>query len=948
MMWYQRPDKKSELGSACLVCPSLAHSQNPIHLLWVLRLFAVAMLALISWQGNGQARAAMTSASPTASPNVAFYYRGDLPVDELQAFDAVVIDPAVAALPQTDLAPHTAWFARVDLQGLTSKSEDINTFISQKISPLWEKGYQGFLLDDGTAVSEKVTPFDERLDQAIKAIHSQYPQAQLMLRNHLAVAQANAQNLYAVVVDSLYQQSRGYGSFLAVVPDAVRTSTLQQIKQIQTQTALPVVAIDYCTVGNQACRREVAAKLVADGVTPFVTTPGLGAVGVGRIEVMPRKILLVQTLDRDQPLDETMGARSIAMPLNYLGYDIQYADINQALPSGISNDRYAGIVVAIDRTVNNSRAWRQWVLGQISQGMRVAFFNQFGFPLDTQVARALNLEVVTGKPPLNSPLQIVSKDPMMGFEIMPAPDIREAQAVRADSNGQPLLRLKAGDYLYDAAALTPWGGYVLAGNTVLYLDAIEQNRWAIHPIKFLRKALALPDMPVPDLTSENGRRLMFTHVDGDGFASRGEFSGATQQYSGQILYNEVFTKYQIPMLVSVIEGEIGPGGLHSELAPRLEPIARKIFSLPNVEIGSHTYSHPFYLSQINEITGEKIGDQFNPEWAGTGAFSLDIPNYKFNINREIQGSIDYITQRLAPTGKSVLAVLWSGDAAAPKIALRHVGKVGALNINGGNTTITKARNSWTNISPYGVAKGNRPDEYQVYAGVMNENVYTNDWMGPFYGFQSVLETFALTDTPIRFKPVNIYYHFYSGTKAASLKALHAVFNAALKQPVFPIYTTEYINRALDWRHVAVARDGNRWMVRSGANLRQLRWPGAGIPDLSTASGVSGYLPGPGGLYIHMGGNQASFIMTPQTVGVTPYIAQASGFVRNFQRTGTGMEFELGGYYKPFVQLADAMNCRASINGKSAGTVGKTGAMTLNVSGQATQSVSYHSIKVNCE
>lgn len=902
----------------------------------------------MTWHGMTHANALAAGTNTATSPNIAFYYRSDIPVDELQAFDAVVIDPAVAVLPQAHLTPHTAWFARVDLQGLAKKSDDVDAFLGQKISPLWAKGYRGFLLDDGTALSDKLTPLDERLAQFIKAIHNKYPQAQLMLRNHLEFAQANAQDLYAVVVDSLYQQSRGHGSFLAIVPEPLRNSALLHIKQLQAETALPVVVIDYCAAGDQNCRRNTAAKLIADGVIPFVTTPDMGTVGVGRIEVMPRKILLVQTIDRDQSLDETMGVRSIAMPLNYLGYDIQYADINQPLPSQISNDRYAGIVVAIDRVVNNSSTWRQWLLGQINQGMRVAIFNQFGFPIDIQAARALGLEMVAGRPSLSKLPQIVIKAPMMGFEIMPAPDIRDALGIRVDASGQPLLRLKVDNYIYDAAALTSWGGYVLSNNTVVYLDAIQQDRWVVDPIKFLKQALALPDMPVPDLTSENGRRLMFTHVDGDGFASLGEFSGATHQYSGQILYKQIFTKYPLPMTVSVIEGELGATGMHPELTSVLEPIARKIFSLQNVEIGSHTYSHPFNLWQIDEATGKRVLGKLNPEWVENEQFSLDIPNYDFNVNREIQGSIDYINQRLAPAGKSVLAILWSGDAAAPKIALRHAGQAGVLNINGGNTTITKSSNSWTNISPYGVAKGNRIDEYQVYAGVMNENVYTDDWIGPFYGFQRVLETFALTDTPIRFKPIDIYYHFYSGTKAASLKALQTVFNAVIKQPVFPIYTTEYIKRVLDWRHVAVAREGNRWVVRSGANLRQLRWPGAGIPDLATASGVSGYLPGPGGLYIHMGGDQASFTIGPQAGGSTPYIAQASGFVRNFQRTDTGMEFELGGYYKPFVQLADAMSCRTSIDGKSAGMVGKTGAKTLNLSGKADQSISYHSIKVNCE
>ncbi|MCI2810889.1 endo alpha-1,4 polygalactosaminidase [Eoetvoesiella caeni] len=903
------------------------------------------MLAVLLFCGSAQAAA--PSANAQNPPNVAFYYQDDLPIDELQAFDIVVVDPTQVALPKADLAPHTAWFARLDLHAQAG-TKSAGEIVSQLVTPLWNKGYRGLLLDDGSTLGEATAKSDQWLQQVMQAIHTEYPQIRLMLRNHLELAQVRAQDLYASVVDSLYYQPRGSGSFLAMVPDSLRASVLQQVKTLQASTGLPVVAIDYCAVNDKQCRRQTASQLISDGVIPFVTAPGMATVGIGRIEVMPRKILLVQVVGAGQPLDETVGVHSIAMPLNYLGYDIQYANINGRLPSGITNDRYAGIVVSVDRAVRNSGVWSQWLLARIREGTRVAVFGQFGFPIDTQTARTLSLEVVPGTAPVGSAPQVVGKSSMMGFEVMPNADIRDAVGIRVDSSGKSLLRLKANQYIYDAAGLTPWGGFSLNPYSVFSLGALGQDRWAIQPIQFLQQALALPMMPVPDVTTENGRRLLFTHVDGDGFASRGEFSGSTGKYSGEILYDQIFTRYKIPMQLSVIEGEMGAAGMYPKLAPILEPIARKMFALPNVEIASHTFSHPFNLEQIDEQTGKRMAGKPNPEWGGDDAFSLDIPHYEFDVNREIKGTIDYINQRLAPPGKSVLSVFWPGDAAAPKIALRRAAQAGVLNINGGDTVITKSKNSWTNIAPYGVAKGNEPDEYQVYASIMNENVYTDDWQGPFYGFDRVLETFEMTNKPIRFKAIDIYYHFYSGTKTASLKALHTIFDDVLKQAVFPIFTTEYIKKVLDWRSVAIAREGNRWIVRSGQNLRELRWSGAGVPDLSSASNVSGYLPGPGGLYIHMGGDQASFTIVPAQTKSVPYIAEASGFVRQFERTDKGMQFEFGGYYKPFMKLNDALGCKVSIDGKSAVATGKTGALQLNVSGNAAKPVAYHLVKVNCE
>jgi hypothetical protein len=69
------------------------------------------------------------------------------------------------------------------------------------------------------------------------------------------------------------------------------------------------------------------------------------------------------------------------------------------------------------------------------------------------------------------------------------------------------------------------GRLALSPYTVTSLDSIEQERWAIQPIAFMKAALHLQDMPSPSVTTENGRRLLMSHVDGDGFASRAEFPG---------------------------------------------------------------------------------------------------------------------------------------------------------------------------------------------------------------------------------------------------------------------------------------------------------------------------------------------------------------------------------------------------------------------------------------
>ncbi len=163
-------------------------------------------------------------------------------------------------------------------------------------------------------------------------------------------------------------------------------------------------------------------------------------------------------------------------------------------------------------------------------------------------------------------------------------------------------------------------------------------------------------------------------------------------------------------------------------------------------------------------------------------------------------------------------------------------------MNGGFTTISKAEPSLTLVAPLGIMKG---DYYQVYAPMQNENVYTNSWTGPFYGFERVIETFEMTDKPLRLKPVNIYYHTYIASKRASIASLHKVYGWAeeqlKQQKLHPVFASEYVERVLDWRRATVARTDAGLELRGGRNLRQWRVDSSTpLPLVSAVTGIAGY------------------------------------------------------------------------------------------------------------
>ncbi len=911
----------------------------------------------ISRVGTNHATFGAGPASEDA-PNIAFFSGHPPPVDALQAFDAVVLDPTTGFDPLAHPLAHTLWIARTRGQGgAGGANASTDAFVANVIEPLWQKGYRGFLLDTSYAIA------------ATDRIHVLHPDARLIIGGAAALQNAApyAASLYAVVGDALIQGltaaspagSSNDQASLSPVPDALRMQRASAARAFTAQTGVPVISEEFCASADRQCARDTAAKVVADGVTPYVTRPAEDIVGIGRIEVLPRKVLIIQDAGTMDTLDISPGVRNVAMPLNYLGYDVQYADMN-TLPDDISPDRYAGVVVWLEGdTVPNELAWQSWVAARIGEHIPVAFFGHFGFDAAVAAGSALDMQPVAE--PLSAPITEVIRDPMVGFEIDPKPDARDIQAFRVGSHSRALLTLSANGTLVDEVAITPWGGYAMTPYTVVWVDGIEQKRWAIQPLDFLKAALQLPALPSPSVTTENGRRLLMSHVDGDGFASRAEFPGA--DYSGQALYDRIFSRYPVPMALSVIEGEVGPQGLHPAISPRLEQIARAMFALPNVEIGSHTYSHPFIWQDVDPKSGTQDDDG-----GGDAAFSLNIPGYHFYLDREISGSLRYIDSRLAPSGKKADLLQWSGNCRPPAVAIRRAYEAGVYNLNGGDTMITRSANTWTYIAPIGIDKG--PGAYQVYAPNQDENVYTTNWQGPYYGFTRVLETFAMTDAPYRFKPIDIYYHMYSGTKLASLRALDEIFTTVLQQPVMPIYVHEYIRKVLDWRSFAVAREieteratdrasqstaGSaahvHWIVRGNGAVRELHWPQDGMPTLTQGNGVTGFSHGPDGTYIHIADGTARFALDANAngsdAGKTPYIAEADGVVRQFSRTATGMRFEFAGHYQPFVKFANAQSCRVTVNGHAVIARRDGEMLRFDTPASVEQQMNFQSVELTC-
>ncbi len=874
-----------------------------------------------------------------AEPAVALYYGKSTPLTEFRTFDIVVVDPDHSHDPERYRRPYSqlyayaavaeahpgrAYFQKIPEAWKIAKNSDWGSvvidqsppdwaafFADQVIGPLWAKGYRGFFLDtlDSYRLAAK---FDEQAQQqglirVIETLHRRFPGIKLILNRGFEIVPSVRDKIQMVAAESLYRGWNAGSARYEEVPAANREWLLGQLKTIQQRDGLPILAIDYLPPHDRATARATADKIRQLGFIPWVSDQALGTMGIGSIESVPRRILILHNGAEAASVKFSAPHRYLEMPLNHMGYVVDYADIQSDIPADIHADRYAGIVTWFSGGVQeiHARKLTGWLRTKRDEGMPVAIFSDFGHSLEREATRSLGLTPVA---PAVGKISIENQHAMIGLEAQPRAARSDLLAIRSTGpSDQPLLSLRdSKGNIYTGAAITAWGGFVLDPFAIAKIPGSDRVRWVVDPFAFLTAALRLAPIPAPDVTTENGRRLFFSHIDGDGFPSFAELPG--RPLAAEVLYREVLQRHRVPTTVSVIESEVSPDGLHPTLSPRMERVARQMFALPHVEIASHSYSHPFKWHSV------KHGIFANADEAH---YHLEIPGYTMNLDREIVGSIDYIRRRLTPPGKAANILLWSGDTSPGPDALGIAEKAGLLNMNGGDTYISRRHPSLTAVGSFGIRTG---DLLQVYAPITNENIYTNLWRGPFYGYEEVIETFEMTNRPRRLKPVDIYYHTYSASKVAGLNALHKAFAWAETQSLHPVFASDYIHKVHDFYTLAIARDGDGWRVRGDGNLRTLRLPAAMRPNIDSAQAVAGFSQGSEGEYLHLA-NQAAWFATGNAPAANrrPYLVDANGRLSDWQRQEKDfkflLNFRLTAHAALDFRLANLDGCQTRINGK---------------------------------
>lgn len=665
-------------------------------------------------------------------------------------------------------------------------------------------------------------------------------------------------------------------------------------------------------------------------------------------EPVARRIIAFWDSTYSSGADDSIVHKNFEMPLNYLGLEVVYYEIqHDPLPVLTDDDR--GILIAFDEgtIVPQPEKFIEWAAGAIKSGKKVVILKNPGFiekpdgdlvsttkvnELFERLGFRTSLEVV--EYPIDYKIVSQSKE-LTNFERPYPTNLPPFTLNTADTRiGTSYLTVGDGKERSDLIILSEHGGYVDKNyaNNFLDVDLDKQPYgvsrtigWFINPFLFFSKAFNLAKLPKPDTTTLAGRRIFHSHVDGDGWPFLSEIEKYKKNRATcaeTVLKEVILPNPDVPIAVGIIAAEVDPKWVGDKKSQQL---ARTYYSQPNVEPATHTYSHPFsweffkkdadkkeiyflhsypygtwqstyiswFRSQYYQFLYPKEFEKLKQE-AGY-VIPRAYANHRFNLKKEIVGAVDYLNQ-FASGEKKVDLLLWSGDSLVWEEGLEMAYQNEIANFNGGFTIFDSTFPSYLFVFPLARRLGGW---IQTYASGNSEVPYTKDWSRDFYGYKFFIETLKNTGSPLRIKPLSLYFHMYSGQFQESLDAVLTVLNYIRTEQYVALKIKEFCSISEGFFSTKIDQiNPNRWRIRDRKGLQTFRFDQKGIVvDIARSIGVIGYVEDLGSVYVYLDAAVKEPIIQLGALGSKqqPYLVDSSWQVWNFQQTNTGFQFHTKGF-----------------------------------------------------
>ena len=367
------------------------------------------------------------------------------------------------------------------------------------------------------------------------------------------------------------------------------------------------------------------------GTSPARASPGSGV-------PVPRVVALYDS--KDEPSIRESRIHTLAeMPLNHLGLIARFHDARLGLPDAVADPEVRGVLSWLSGGAGISPDdYAEWASALLQAGKRLVVLGDFGIELQgldaprvqASLAGVLaRLGVSTdwsyAQPAYGA--RVIRRDPeMMEFERRLTGPFHPFLRTRAQgAAARALLTLRDREDSSsdsDLVVLGPQGGY--AGGGVIYYQHPQRSwlKWHLNPFAFFREAFATRGMPALDTTTLAGRRIYYSHVDGDGWRNVSEIEGYVerQALSPEVVLDRAIRPFpDLPVTIAPISADIEPSWYGT---PESIGLARTILALPQVEAASHTHTHPFnwafferyepakerpFLAKYPELAGQTAG-----------------------------------------------------------------------------------------------------------------------------------------------------------------------------------------------------------------------------------------------------------------------------------------------------------------------------------------------------
>lgn len=714
-----------------------------------------------------------------------------------------------------------------------------------------ELGFDGFVISGLETLSQDA----ERAAcvRLLEALENTYPDKTLVMEGGFDLVSSCHRALEGV----LFLGQDG-------LPQSRRDKRIREVRRLGIQ---PLV-VDFMPAETpQAVLQECALRYQAMGALSAFTTLDLQGVHLGPLVEMSRDIAVLHTGDARS----SFTAQVLHGSLEWLGYRVRYVQVNPQMDVAtlLEAALAKSCAVVFDRSLDvEALPNAQSLLLNLAQAARAKkkalLFNRPLWKTALEFKAWADLLDLKGSGTALEPTNLRVR--LMEEAFLARRGQLNAGAgpfldLQAPAGSSILFSTTNGQAIADTAFLTNWGGMWLD-------DGIASQPPLLNPLSFLEICFKGPEMPVPDLASQNGRRLFIPTVSSKGFAQTTSLPGLPT--TGEALMERLLSRYSIPFTVALCESEVNATapGLNRRDALRLQSAAKHLLALPHVHAASATMSRP-------------------QAWQSGGP-----------MEREVAGSLAALHRQLLPEGKKIELVLWPESSPAPDE--RTVSFSRQMGVE--NASMTRHTAGPFPLPPMTWGHGNSHQTLAT-AAAPQDRLHAEEFIS-----QSEAENQRCWTHPL-----HLQISFEDALNEARLWEAERTLDWCVSQPLHAMSLADYARLTRDAAQTHVFMQGPRhWIIVNEGHARTFRLPRSlGLPDLERSAGLAGYTVRGSGVYIHtLGRRRTEIVLSEEGSPRHLRLAASSGEVRYLE----------AGHYRALLEVADLRPVELDFEGLPPGAI----------------------------